>query len=81
MLLAMVESKEHKDTLRCIEAGLPSGRPISFDVEISSIRRLCLSADRFRDWAIEAPGAAKAGQPLCDSHEIKKMLKYETSLS
>ena len=31
--------------------------------------------------AIEAPGAAKAGQPLCDSHEIKKMLKNETSLS
>ena len=31
--------------------------------------------------AIEAPGAAKAGQPLCDSHEIKKMLKNGTSLS
>ena len=73
--------KEHKDMLRCIEAGLPSGRPISFDVEISSIRRFCLSADRLGEGAIEAPGAAKAGQPLCDSHEIKKMPKNETSLS
>ena len=75
------ESKEHKDTLRCIEAGLPVWEAYFFGVEISTIRRLCLSVDQLGEGAIEAPGAAKAGQPLCDSHEIKKMPKNETSLS